>query len=167
MAENDDGAPSAEDTRPLSLPAAPPGPPGYSHLHDRVDRLHAEHKQTVQEVNTIKLRLGKLEFVDEQTDKRLREGAETFEALRRQIVRPWWQTVLLIAPGILIALGWAYQIGGMPSRSQFEATRDDVRSLQVQQARFEAGIDALQKSMDTIDRKLDELRAAPATRPLP
>lgn len=151
--------------------APPPDEAGrwQTFLHGRIDRLHTDHKQTISKVNAVELRVSTLELLDKQKDERLRDGAKTFEALRKEIVRPWWQTLLLVAPGIVMMLGWAFYMGGMPSREQFEGTRRDVSDLQVRQAelqtKFETTAAQLQRTMDEVSRKLDDMRGPAASVP--
>lgn len=142
----------------------------YMGLSDRLERLHTEQKSLRDHAtNNFHLhdaRITKLEFLDQQKEERMKEGAKTFQSLRDQISMPWWKVIGLMLPGISSVVGLAYFMGSMPTSVEYRTMQDQVNRLQVNAAETTEALKGIRYSIEDgkatnkdISKKLDDLMA--------
>jgi hypothetical protein len=108
-----------------------------------------------------------VEFRQEEIDKQLHEGAESFVSIRKAIddvqdqVRPkpvpTWKIVAVAITAMALLGGWVWQAAQYPNRDEFEAVRAETSEIKMEQVRIQADLRAMREGQKNIERSIREI----------
>ncbi len=133
------------------------GNEGYAPL-STVERYHSEDRawkdEHAQKHGDLEQRVSRAEWKDEEHDKRLGAGARTMGQLTDALRPSIWKTASVVGGAFVLVAGVAWQLRSYPDRTEFDALRDSVRSINEQQIEQRADLRFIKVSLEKMERAL-------------
>ena len=130
-------------------------------LLKRIDALHTDVKAIRVGHADLDKRLAIAEHHDEDADKQLKAGAESFtriktdvEALKMTVAGPKWRTIIAAA---LIVGAWVWYASRLPGPEKYEDVSKRVQAVELDQRDTKAAIENIRESQSRTERKVDTL----------